>query len=378
MSPFSFYKITIYLQTILCYNKTTRNQEVIKMERRVSKQINVGGVLIGGNAPISVQSMCNTDTRDISATVNQINELKEAGCDIVRLAVLDMEAAKAVAEIKKQVEIPLVADIHFDYRLALECAKGGVDKIRINPGNIGSPDRVKAVADECGNRNIPIRIGVNGGSLEKEILEKHGAPTPDALCESALGHIKLLEDCKFYDIALSIKSSNVSSTVEAYRKIAKMIDYPLHIGVTEAGTEYGGVIKNSIGIGSLLLDGIGDTLRVSLTAPPVKEVTAGIEILKSLGLRDGARLVSCPTCGRCRVNMIPIADEVNKRLATVNKNITVAVMGCAVNGPGEAREADIGIACGKGEALMFKYGEILRKVPIENAADELMKEIEEL
>jgi len=324
------------------------------MERRVSKQINVGGVLIGGNAPISVQSMCNTDTRDISATVNQINELKEAGCDIVRLAVLDMEAAKAVAEIKKQVEIPLVADIHFDYRLALECAKGGVDKIRINPGNIGSPDRVKAVADECGNRNIPIRIGVNGGSLEKEILEKHGAPTPDALCESALGHIKLLEDCKFYDIALSIKSSNVSSTVEAYRKIAKMIDYPLHIGVTEAGTEYGGVIKNSIGIGSLLLDGIGDTLRVSLTAPPVKEVTAGIEILKSLGLRDGARLVSCPTCGRCRVNMIPIADEVNKRLATVNKNITVAVMGCAVNGPGEAREADIGIACGKGEALMFK------------------------
>lgn len=348
------------------------------MERRNSKQINVGGVLIGGNSPISVQSMCNTDTRDITATVNQINELKEAGCDIVRLAVLDMDAAKAIAEIKKQVEIPLVADIHFDYRLALECAKGGVDKIRINPGNIGSPDRVKAVADECGSRNIPIRIGVNGGSLEKELLEKYGAPTPDALCESALGHIKLLEDCKFYDIALSIKSSNVSSTVEAYRKIAKMIDYPLHIGVTEAGTEYGGVIKNSIGIGSLLLDGIGDTLRVSLTAPPVKEVTAGIEILKSLGLRDGARLVSCPTCGRCQVNMIPLAEEVNRRIATVKKNLTVAVMGCAVNGPGEAREADIGIACGKGEALMFKHGETLRKVPIENAADELMKEIEEL
>ena len=348
------------------------------MERRNSKQINVGGVLIGGNSPISVQSMCNTDTRDITATVNQINELKEAGCDIVRLAVLDMDAAKAIAEIKKQVEIPLVADIHFDYRLALECAKGGVDKIRINPGNIGSPDRVKAVADECGSRNIPIRIGVNGGSLEKELLEKYGAPTPDALCESALGHIKLLEDCKFYDIALSIKSSNVSSTVEAYRKIAKMIDYPLHIGVTEAGTEYGGVIKNSIGIGSLLLDGIGDTLRVSLTAPPVKEVTAGIEILKSLGLRDGARLVSCPTCGRCQVNMIPVAEEVNRRIATVKKNITVAVMGCAVNGPGEAREADIGIACGKGEALMFKHGETLRKVPIEKAADELMKEIEEL
>jgi len=348
------------------------------MKRRNSKKINVGGIFIGGNAPISVQSMCNTDTRDIKATVKQINELKEAGCDIVRLAVLDMDAAKAVAEIKKQVEIPLVADIHFDYRLAIECAKGGVDKIRINPGNIGSPDRVKAVADECGNRNIPIRIGVNGGSLEKELLEKHGAPTPDALCESALGHIKLLEDCKFFDIALSIKSSNVSSTVEAYRKIAKMIDYPLHIGVTEAGTEYGGIIKNSIGIGSLLLDGIGDTLRVSLTAPPVKEVTAGIEILKSLGLRGGARLVSCPTCGRCQVDMIPIAEEVNRRIATVKKNITVAVMGCAVNGPGEAREADIGIACGKGEALMFKHGETLRKVPIEKAADELMKEIEEL
>ena len=348
------------------------------MKRRNSKKINVGGVFIGGNAPISVQSMCNTDTRDITVTVNQINELQKAGCDIVRLAVLDMDAAKAVAEIKKQVEIPLVADIHFDYRLAIECAKGRVDKIRINPGNIGSPDRVKAVADECGNRNIPIRIGVNGGSLEKELLEKYGAPTPDALCESALGHIKLLEDCKFFDIALSIKSSNVSSTVEAYRKIAKMIDYPLHIGVTEAGTEYGGIIKNSIGIGSLLLDGIGDTLRVSLTAPPVKEVTAGIEILKSLGLRDGARLVSCPTCGRCQVDMIPVAEEVNRRIATVNKNITVAVMGCAVNGPGEAREADIGIACGKGEALMFKHGETLRKVPIEKAADELMKEIEEL
>ncbi len=348
------------------------------MERRISRQIDVGGVIIGGKAPISVQSMCNTDTRDISATVNQINELKQAGCDIVRLAVLDMEAAKAIAEIKKQVEIPIVADIHFDYRLALECAKGKVDKIRINPGNIGSSDRVKAVADECGSRNIPIRIGVNGGSLEKELLEKFGAPTPEALCESALGHIRLLEDCKFYDIALSIKSSNVSSTVEAYRKIAKMIDYPLHIGVTEAGTEYSGVIKNSIGIGSLLLDGIGDTLRVSLTAPVVKEVIAGIEILKSLGLRDGVRLVSCPTCGRCQVNMIPVAEEVNRRIATVKKNINVAVMGCAVNGPGEAREADIGIACGKGEALMFKQGEILRKVPIEQAADELMKEIEEL
>ena len=348
------------------------------MQRRISKQINVGGVIIGGGVPISVQSMCNTDTRDIKTTVNQINILRDAGCEIVRLAVPDMTAAKAVGEIKKQVDIPLVADIHFDYRLALECAKGGVDKIRINPGNIGSPERVRAVADECGNRGIPIRIGVNGGSLEKELLEKFGTPTPDALCESALGHIKLLEDCGFFDIALSIKSSNVHTTVEAYRKIAGMIDYPLHIGVTEAGTEYGGIIKNSIGIGSLLLDGIGDTLRVSLTAPPQKEVTAGIEILKALGLRKGARIVSCPTCGRCQVDMIPVAEDVNRKIALIDKNITVAVMGCAVNGPGEAREADIGIACGKGEALMFKKGVSLRKVPIENAAEELMKEIEEL
>ena len=348
------------------------------MKRRISRQINVGGVLIGGGAPISVQSMCNTDTRDIVSTVKQINELKAAGCEIVRLAVLDMEAARAIAQIREQVDIPIVADIHFDYRLAIECAKGGVDKIRINPGNIGSPERVRAVADECGNRNIPIRIGVNGGSLEKEILEKYGSPTPDALCESALGHIKLLEDLGFYDIALSIKSSNVMTTVEAYRKISGMIDYPLHIGVTEAGTEYGGIVKNSIGIGSLLLDGIGDTLRVSLTAPPVKEVTAGIEILKALGLRNGAKLISCPTCGRCQVDMIPLANEINKKIAAIDKNITVAVMGCAVNGPGEAREADIGIACGKGEVLMFRHGEIIRKVPIENAADELMKEIEEL
>ena len=348
------------------------------MKRRSSRQINVGGVLVGAGAPISVQSMCNTDTRDIARTVKQINELKEAGCEIVRLAVLDIDAARAICEIKKQVEVPLVADIHFDYRLAIECAKGGVDKIRINPGNIGSPERVKAVADECGSRNIPIRIGVNGGSLEKDLLEKYGSPTPDALCESALGHIKLLEDCKFYDIALSIKSSNIFSTVTAYRKIVEMIDYPLHIGVTEAGTEYGGIIKNSIGIGSLLLDGIGDTLRVSLTAPPAKEVTAGIEILKALELRDGAKMVSCPTCGRCQVDMIPVANEINRRIAAIDKNITVAVMGCAVNGPGEAREADIGIACGKGEALMFRHGEILKKVPIENAADELMKEIEEL
>ena len=346
------------------------------MQRRNSRQITVGNIKIGGDAPISVQSMCNTDTKDVAATVAQINRLQRAGCDIVRLAVLDMDAAKAFGEIKKQVALPMVADIHFDYRLAIECAKGGADKIRINPGNIGSPDRVKAVADECGSRNIPIRIGVNGGSLEKELLEKYGSPTADALCESAMGHIGLLEECGFYDIALSLKSSNISTMYEVYEKIATMIDYPLHIGVTEAGTEYGGIVKNSIGIGALLLRGIGDTLRVSLTAQPEKEITAGIEILKSLGLRDGAKLVSCPTCGRCRVDMIPVADEVTRRLATINKNITVAVMGCAVNGPGEAREADIGMACGIGEALLFKKGQSLRKVPIENAADELFKEIE--
>lgn len=348
------------------------------MQRRVSRQINVGGILIGGGAPISVQSMCNTDTRDIVATVTQINALKAAGCDIVRLAVPDKNAAESFCEIRKQVDIPLVADIHFDYKLALICAKGGADKIRINPGNIGASERVKAVAEECGARNIPIRIGVNGGSLEKEILEKYKSPTADALCESALSHIKLLEDCSFYDIALSLKSSNISIMYEAYKKIAGIIDYPLHIGVTEAGTEYGGVVKNSIGIGALLLEGIGDTLRVSLTAQPVREVVCGIEILKALGLRSGARLVSCPTCGRCRVDMISVADEVNARLAKIDKDITVAVMGCAVNGPGEAREADIGIACGMGDALLFKKGEIMRKIPIKNAADELFKEIEDL
>ncbi len=348
------------------------------MQRRNSRQISVGNIKIGGDAPISVQSMCNTDTKDVASTVNQINELQAAGCDIVRLAVLDMDAAKAFGEIKKQVAIPMVADIHFDYHLAIECAKGGADKIRINPGNIGSPDRVKAVVDACGSRNIPIRIGVNGGSLEKELLEKFGLPTADALCESAMGHIRLLEDCGFYDIALSLKSSNILTMYEAYEKIATMIDYPLHIGVTEAGTEYGGIVKNSIGIGALLLRGIGDTLRVSLTAPPVKEVTAGIEILKALDLRGGPQLVSCPTCGRCRVDMIPVAEEVTRRLASVDKNITVAVMGCAVNGPGEAKEADIGMACGIGEALLFKKGQSVRKVPIEKAADELFKEIEDM
>jgi len=343
---------------------------------RKSRQINVGGIKIGGGARVSVQSMCNTDTRDVKKTLEQINALYKAGCDIVRLAIFDMKAAEAFAEIKKESPVPLVADIHFDYRLALKCAQGGADKIRINPGNIGSVERVRAVADECGKRSIPIRIGVNGGSLEKDILEKFTHPTPEALCMSALRHIKLLEDCGFYDIALSLKSSNVRLNCEAYRMISDMIDYPLHLGVTEAGTEKAGIIKNSIGIGALLLDGIGDTIRVSLTADPVREVYAGVEILKSLGLREGTELVSCPTCGRCKVDMIPIADKVSEKLSALNKKITVAVMGCAVNGPGEAREADIGIACGDGVALLFKKGEILRKVKIENSVEELFKEIE--
>ncbi len=346
---------------------------------RTSRQIKVGNILIGGGAPISVQSMCNTDTRDVEATVNQIKALVTAGCDIVRLAIPDEVAAKATREIKAQLpHVPLVADIHFDHRLALICVDSGMDKIRINPGNIGSIDNVKRVVDKCGERNIPIRIGVNGGSLEKELLEKYGHPTADALCESAMNHVRILEDCNFYDIAVSIKASSVPMTYEAYTKFSKMVDYPLHLGVTEAGTEYSGVVKNAIGIGALLLNGIGDTLRVSLTADPVREPKAGIEILKALGLKKGATMTSCPTCGRCKVNMIPVAEEVSERLNNIDKEIHVAVMGCAVNGPGEAREADIGMACGDGCALLFKKGEILRKVPIESACDELFKEIESL
>ncbi len=348
-------------------------------ERRSSRQINVGGVLVGGGAPVSVQSMCTTDTRDVDATVRQINALAAAGCDIARLAVLDMDAARAFRAIKERTNIPLVADIHFDHRLALECIKSGADKIRINPGNIGGKDNVRAVADAAGERDVPIRIGVNGGSLEKDLLEKYGHPTAEALCESALRHAALLEDCDFHDIGISIKSSSVPLMVEAYRRIARLTDYPLHLGVTEAGTEYTGIIKSSIGIGSLLLDGIGDTIRVSLTADPVREVRAGIELLKALDLRRGARLTSCPTCGRCQVkNMIDIANQVSARLEGVDKDIHVAVMGCVVNGPGEAREADIGFACGSGSALLFKKGEILRKVDIAAAVDELFKEIESM
>ena len=345
----------------------------------MKRTVNVGGVKIGGGNPVSIQSMTNTDTRDVEKTVEQIDRLAQAGCEIVRVAVPDMQAAEAVAGIKKRIKIPLVCDIHFDYRLALECVKGGADKIRINPGNIGSIDRVKAVANACRERGIPIRIGVNGGSLEKHLLEKYKKPTADALVESAFGHIEILEKLDFHDIVVSMKVSDVSEMIKAYKKFDKMSDIPLHIGVTEAGTKNAGIIKSAVGIGALLSCGIGDTLRVSLTADPVEEVYAAKEILKVLGLKKGgAELISCPTCGRTRIDMIPIANEVEKRLRNVNKNIKVAVMGCAVNGPGEAREADIGVAGGVGEGLIFKKGEILKKVPESEIIPALMEEIEKL
>ena len=345
----------------------------------MKREVTVGGIKIGGDAPVSIQSMTNTDTRNVAETVNQIKRLETAGCQIIRVAVPDMEGAKAVGEIKKQIKIPLVSDIHFDYRLALECIKNGVDKVRINPGNIGDREKVKAVADACRERNIPIRIGVNGGSLEKELLKKYGRPTADALVESALSHVKILEDLDFGDIIVSIKVSDVPTMLEAYRKFDKISDIPLHVGVTEAGTKQAGMVKSAVGIGALLSEGIGNTMRVSLTADPVEEIYAAKEILKVLGLRkQGAELISCPTCGRTRIDMIPIAEEMEKRLRDIDKDIKVAVMGCAVNGPGEAREADIGVAGGVGEGLIFKKGEILRKVKEDEIIPALMEEIEKL
>ena len=342
----------------------------------MKREVTVGGVKIGGNNPISIQSMTNTDTRNVKETVEQIKRLETAGCQIIRVAVPDMEAAAAVGEIKKQIKIPLVSDIHFDYRLALECIKNGVDKVRINPGNIGDKERVKMVVDACRKRNIPIRIGVNGGSLEKELLKKYGKPTADALVESALGHVKILEDLDFSDIVVSIKVSDVPTMLSAYRKFNEISDIPLHVGVTEAGTKQAGMVKSAVGIGALLSEGIGNTMRVSLTADPVEEIYAAKEILKVLGLRkQGAELISCPTCGRTRINMIPIAEEMEKRLRDIDKDVKVAVMGCAVNGPGEAREADIGVAGGVGEGLIFKKGEILRKVKEDEIIPALMEEI---
>ena len=339
----------------------------------------MGGVPLGGGAPVSIQSMTNTPTHDVDATLAQIRALAAAGCDIVRVAVPDLEAARAIGTLKAGSPLPLVADIHFDYRLALAAAEQGVDKIRINPGNIGSPRRVEAVAKTCKERRIPIRVGVNGGSLEKELLDKYGGPTPEAMVESALGHIRLLELYGFENICVSLKASSVPATMGAYRLMAERYDYPLHLGVTEAGTRDMGELKAAAGIGGLLGLGIGDTLRVSLTADPVEEVYAARRILKAVGLRrEGPELISCPTCGRTQIDLIPMAERVEELLKGVDKPITVAVMGCVVNGPGEARHADVGIAGGKGEGVLFKHGEIVARVPEEELVPGLMKLIGEL
>lgn len=345
----------------------------------MTRRIQVGAVPVGGGAPVSIQSMCNTATEDVEATVQQIRRLEQAGCDIVRVAVPTEEAARAIPAIKRGIRIPLVADIHFDYKLALLCIDGGVDKIRINPGNIGSKERVRAVADGCRERGIPIRVGVNGGSLEKDLLRKYGGVTAEALAESALGHVHLLEDCGFGDICISVKCSRVPVNMAAYELLHERVDYPLHLGVTEAGTSEMGVLKSAIGIGGLLCRGIGDTLRVSLTADPVEEVTAAKKILQAAGIRrTEPDLIACPTCGRTQYDMLPIAREVERRLKDCHKPITVAVMGCVVNGPGEAAAADVGIAGGRGEGLLFAKGKILRKVPQEQLVDELFREIEKL
>lgn len=342
-------------------------------------QVKAGNVLIGGGAPVSVQSMLNVPSTDIEGSVAQAKRLEEAGCQIIRAAIPAMDAVRLIPALKEAVSVPIVADIHFNYKLALEACAAGVDKIRINPGNIGSDDRVKAVADACKSRGIPIRIGVNSGSLEKEILAKYGHPTPQALCDSALYHASLLEKFDFYDIVLSMKSSTVSTMIQAYELAAAQCDYPLHLGVTEAGTERMGVIKSAAGLGALLTKGIGDTIRVSLTADPVREVYAADDILRALDLKEGGvQFVSCPTCGRTRIDLVKIANEVEDRLRGCTKNIKVAVMGCVVNGPGEAREADIGIAGGDGCGLVFKKGEVIAKVDESRLVDALMEEIEKL
>ena len=345
----------------------------------MTRQIHVGNVAVGGGAPVSIQSMTNTRTDDVAATVRQIKALEVAGCDIVRVAVPDEAAARAIPAIKAQIHIPLVVDIHFDYRLALLCVEGGVDKVRINPGNIGGMDRVKQVADACKEKGIPIRIGVNGGSLEKTLLEKYGGVTPEALVESALGHAALLEQCDFHDICVSLKSSSVPVTMAAYKMMAERSDYPLHLGVTEAGTPHMGVLKSAVGIGGLLAQGIGDTIRVTLTADPVEEIAAAKDILKAAGLRkEGPDLIACPTCGRTRIDLISMAQEVERRLAQVDKPITVAVMGCVVNGPGEASAADVGIAGGDGKGILFRKGRVVATLPQEELIDGLFRLIDTL
>ncbi|NLK23619.1 MAG: flavodoxin-dependent (E)-4-hydroxy-3-methylbut-2-enyl-diphosphate synthase [Clostridiales bacterium] len=349
------------------------------MKRRETRKIKVGNVFIGGDAPVVIQSMTNTDTRDAKKTLDQIKLLYNAGCEVIRCAVPDMEAAESIKEIVSKSPIPVVADIHFDYRLALKAMENGINALRINPGNIGSIDRIKAVVNMAKEKNIPIRIGVNSGSLEKDILEKYKAVNAQGLVESALRHVKILEDLDFHDIVISIKSSNVSMMIDAYRLVSEKCNYPLHLGVTESGTPFKGTIKSSIGIGTLLSEGIGDTLRVSLTSDPVEEIKVAREILRALDLRKGGvEFVSCPTCGRTAINLIEIANEVEKRLEGIKKDIKVAVMGCVVNGPGEAREADIGIAGGKGEGIIFKKGQIIKKVKESELVDELMKEIQSI
>ena len=348
-------------------------------KRTDTRAITVGGVQIGGQNKVVIQSMCNTKTKDVDSTVKQILELEKVGCEIIRVACLDIEDAKAIKDIKEKIHIPIVADIHFDYKIALEAIKSKVDKIRINPGNIGDEEKIKAVVDGCKENNIPIRIGVNAGSLEKDLLEKYKKPCSDAMIESALRHIEILEKLDFYDTCLSLKASNLDMCVEAYEKAAKLIKYPLHLGITEAGTAFSGTIKSSIGLGVLLREGIGDTLRVSLSDDPVEEILVCKEILKNCNLyKNSPKLVSCPTCGRIQYDLIPLAKKMEKFLQTVDADITVAIMGCAVNGPGEAREADIGIAGGDKEGLLFKKGEIIRKVKQEDMFDTLKEEILEI
>ena len=348
------------------------------MKRENTKQIRLGSVAVGGGAPVSVQSMCNTKTWDVEATVGQILALEAAGCDIVRLAIPDMDSARAISAIRERVHIPLVGDIHFDYRLALEAAERGIDKIRINPGNIGGEEKVKAVAEACRRRGIPIRIGVNAGSLEGRLLEKYGHPCPEALVESAQGHIALLNRYDFDDICLSLKSSSVPLTIASYRAAAEVFDYPLHLGVTETGTLFNGTVQSAVGIGTMLSEGIGDTIRVSLTADPVEEVRVGLAILKAAGLRrGGVRFISCPTCGRTEIDLISLASRVEQALAGVERDITVAVMGCVVNGPGEAREADYGIAGGREKGIVFKKGQVVGSYPYEELFSALLALIEE-
>ncbi len=348
-------------------------------KRTETRPIFVRDIQIGGQNKVVIQSMCNTKTKDVEETVNQILKLENAGCEIIRVACLDIEDAKAIKKIKQKIDIPIVADIHFDYKIALEAIKAGVDKIRINPGNIGDEEKTRAVVEACKGKNIPIRIGVNAGSLEKELLDKYGKPCSDAMIESAKHHIEILEKLDFYDIAISLKASNLDMCVEAYEKAAKVFKYPLHLGITEAGTTFSGTIKSSIGLSALLRQGIGDTIRVSLSDDPIEEIPVCKEILKNCNLfKNSPKLVSCPTCGRIQYDMIPIAKEIEKFLQTLEADITVAIMGCAVNGPGEAREADIGIAGGKGEAVLFKKGKIIRKIPEDEIIETLKKEIADI